>query len=179
MASDDFDLEEVDRLVEELARPIRPAPPVAPAPVVPAPETPALTPGQRWTTARVLMPAARIEPKERKFAFLSRITLPGLPRIPIPAALTHMQPAARSARLFVGLGVVLSAAMPFWPYAHGWSWGLVFYLSAIALNLVAGIWGAKLTWDERLPAAHTVAVGIVLWGVGLLAAETVPRIPYV
>ena len=53
---------------------------------------------------------------------------------------------------------------------------LLLYLSALELVVVTGIWGAKLTWDARLPAAHTVAVGTTVWGLGLLAAETVPRI---
>ena len=185
MASTDFDPEEVDRLVEALAKPLKrtpPAPPVAPSAAETAAPAPAtdqgtLTPGQRWTTARVLMPAPRTEPK-KAFAFLSAVNFPTLPRIS-SGALTETLSGPIWARVFVGLGVLLSAAMPYWPYAHGWSWGLVWYLSAIVLNLVAGIWGAKLTWDERLPAAHTVAVGIVLWGVGLLAAETVPRIAFV
>ena len=94
-------------------------------------------------------------------------------------AAIETQSGARWARVFVGLGVMLSAAMPYWPYAHGWSWGLVWYLSAVALTMVTGIWGAKLTWDARLPAAHTIAVGILLWGFGLLAAETVPRFTFV
>ena len=174
MASDDFDAEEIDRLVKALANPLKPAPPKAPvaaAATTPAPEQPALTPGQRWSNATLLMPAARTEPKE-KLAWLSAINLPWLSKISLPEMPTNV----RSARVFVALGVLLSAAMPYWPYAHGWSWGLVVYLVAIAINLVAGIWGAKLTWDERLPAAHTISVGIVLWGIGLLAAETVPRI---
>src|SRR5262245_63077226 len=160
---DRFDHDEVDRLVEALARPLKPISPFATvaAPAEPAaPEPNPLTPGQRWTTARVLMPAPRTEPK-KPLVIASALKLPALPKIPF---LTNMPPGALSARVFVALGVLLSAAMPYWPYAHGWSWGLVLYLAAIMLNLVAGIWGAKLTWDERLPAAHTVAVGIVLWG---------------
>ena len=176
MASEDFDAEEVDRLVKALANPVKPAAPKPPASpfaavVAAAPEPPVLTPGQRWSNATLLMPAARTEPKKR-FAFLSAIDLPWLPKISLP----QMPANVLSARVFVALGVILSAAMPYWPYAHGWSWGLIVYLAAIAINLIAGIWGAKLTWDERLPAAHTIAVAIVLWGVGLLAAETVPRI---
>lgn len=188
MASEQFDYEEVDRLVKSLAKPLTPTPPtpaVAPpattAAATPAAEQSALTPGQRWTTARVLMPAARTEPR-KPFAFASALRLPALrlpalPGIPFQLqALTETWSGARSARVFVGFGVLLSAAMPYWPYAHGWSWGLGLYLAAVLLNLVTGIWGAKLTWDARLPAAHTVAVGIVLWGFGLLAAETVPLV---
>jgi hypothetical protein len=74
--------------------------------------------------------------------------------------------------------VLLSAAMPYWPYSHAWSWGLVIYLCAVELVVVTGIWGAKLTWDAHLPAAHTVAVGTVIWGLGLIVAETAPRLMY-
>ena len=153
---------------------------------MPAPDSGGLTPGQRWSTARLLMPAARTEqPNQRKaFAFASAIRLPAWSKLAL-AFLAQIEKQIENlsgpiaARVFVGLGVLLSAALPYWPYAHAWSWGLVLYLSAVMLVLVTGIWGAKLTWDARLPAAHTVAVGTVLWGFGLLAAEAVPRIAYV
>lgn len=123
------------------------------------------------------MPAARTEPRER-FAFASSIAsrLPALPRFALPALSGMMDSTTLSARLFVALGVLLGAAMPYWPYAHAWSWGLLTYFAAVMLVMVTGIWGAKLTWDARLPAAHTVAVGTVVWGLGLLASEAVPRI---
>ncbi len=113
--------------------------------------------------------------RRTSFAFVSAISLPTLPRIAL-LALKEMQWDTLSVRTFVGLGVLLSAAMPYWPYALGWSWGLLLYVSAVALVVVTGIWGAKLTWDARLPAAHTVAVCTVFWGLGLLAVEAVPRI---
>ena len=93
-------------------------------------------------------------------------------------ALDDTQWGLLPARIFVALGVLYSAAMRYWPYSHDWSWGLLMYLSAVLLVVVTGIWGAKLTWDARLPAAHTLAIGTVVWGLGLFAAETVPRIVY-
>jgi hypothetical protein len=127
------------------------------------------------------MPAPRTEPRKAfPFTLPTAIALPAMPSIALASlglpSLGAMSASVVSARVFVALGVLLSAAMPHWPYGHAWSWGLLFYFCAIVLVLVTGIWGAKLTWDERLPAAHTVAIGIVLWGVGLLAAEAVPRI---
>ena len=185
MASHEFDPEEIDRLVKELATPRpAPAPVVASRAAADAPPPPAdpgaLTPGRRFTTARLVMPAARTEPRER-FAFASNVAsairLPALPRFGLPAALTGLMDSSMlSARLFVALGVLLGAAMPYWPYEHAWSWGLLIYFAAVMLVMVTGIWGAKLTWDARLPAAHTVAVGTVVWGLGLLASEAVPRI---
>ena len=215
MSSDDFDREEIDRLVKELSAPPKPTPP----PAAPAPDNNVvLTPGSRYSTAKLLMPAERVE-RRNPFEFLSNVTLPALPKIsmpPMPAmpkmptpalpkgafsklpgilirALPKMTPptlpklptslaaidlGALFARFFVGISVLLSAAMPYWPYPHAWSWGLLFYFFAVVLVVIAGIWSAKLTWDARLPAAHTLAVGTIVWGLGLLAAEAVPRIVY-
>lgn len=183
MASDDFDAAEVDRLVKELATPPKPparkpafAALAAEAAPPPATDHGALAPGRPWSTARLLMPASRTEHR-KGFAFASAISLPALPKITL-TDLIEAQWGTISVRTFVGLGVVLSAALPYWPYSHAWSWGLLLYVSSILLVVVTGIWGAKLTWDARLPAAHTVAVGTVIWGLGLLAAEAVPRIMY-
>jgi hypothetical protein len=182
MAGNDIDRDEIDRLIKDLAAARRQAPaPVATS--TPSATTPAVpTPGRRWTTARLLMPAARTE-RRNWLAGLSAIELPAWAKLPAWATsgfprLTDAQWNTWSARVFVGLGVLLSAAMPYWPYANAWSWGLLAYLCVVELIVVTGIWGAKLTWDARLPAAHTVAVGTVCWGLALLASETVPRIAY-
>jgi hypothetical protein len=181
MASHDLDREEIDLLIKGLAAPPRPPAP-APAADSPGVVTPAVpTPGRRWTTARLLMPAARTERRDwlalasKWSARASAIAHAASAKVGFPTV-TDAQWTAISARVFVALGVLLGAAMPYWPYAHAWSWGLLIYLSAVELVVVTGVWGAKRTWDARLPAAHTVAVGTVCWGLGLLAAETVPRI---
>lgn len=189
MANHDFEPEEIDRLVKELASSKR-AP--APRPAVTPSETSAAAPlsasdsgapsaGRPFTTARLIMPAVRSEPKSSKVRDLAAaIPLPKLPALGLPRLpeLDESQWSALSTNIFVGLGVLLGAAMPFWPYAHAWSWGLLIYLGAVQLVVVTGIWGAKLTWDARLPAAHTVSCGTAIWGLGLLAAEAVPRIGY-
>jgi hypothetical protein len=213
MASDDLERAEVDRLVTELARPPKPKPRQSAfaALVADAPSAsgngpgsssttdlgPAPYSGRTWTTANVLMPATRTEPRKRSallegFSLPKGFALPGrfsLPRFSLPrnmsvrslrkAAMTkwrQTQWSAVSVRTFVGLGAVLGGAMAYWPYAHAWSWGLAFYLCASEFVVVTGIWGAKLTWDAHLPAAHTVAVGTAIWGLGLMAVEAIPRI---
>lgn len=80
--------------------------------------------------------------------------------------------------MFVGLGLVLGAAMAFWPYTNTCSWGLGLYLSAVLLVVISGAWGAKLTWDARLGAAHTLALLVVFWGLTLVTAAVLPRIGY-
>jgi hypothetical protein len=184
MASDDFAPEEIDRLVKELATPVRPPAPrptyasSADAAATQSTDPGAPAPGRPFTTARLIMPAARTEPKpSRTRAFASSIPMPALPKFGLPH-LNDAQWGTLSTQLFVGLGVLLGAAMPFWPYAHAWSWGLLTYLAAVQLVVVTGVWGAKITWDARMPAAHTVALGTAIWGIGLLAAEAVPRIVY-
>ncbi|HEX5069331.1 MAG TPA: hypothetical protein VFV78_03875 [Vicinamibacterales bacterium] len=154
--------------------------------------------GRAWTTANVLMPAVRTErPPRKRFALPKGLSLPAgfplpgrpsLPRVALPRDLSFRslrraamnkwratQWSAWTVRTFVGLGVLLCAAMPYWPYAHAWSWGLAIYLCASEMVVVTGIWGAKLTWDAHLPAAHTVAVGTTIWGLGLMAVEAIPR----
>jgi len=194
MASDDIEGAEVDRLVTELAHPPkRPARRsvfaalVADAPEartrVPAPSgapTQATSaPGRTWTTSNVMMPAARTI-RRRRFVLPSRIRFDFSSLRKTALDKWKRTPwSAVSVRMFVGLGVLLGAAMPYWPYAHAWSWGLVFYLCSAEMVVVTGIWGAKLTWDTHLPAAHTVAVGTTIWGLGLMAVQTIPRIAYV
>jgi heme A synthase len=111
------------------------------------------------------------------FAFASAMHLPTLPRLSLPT-LTEPHWRVLTARLFVGLGLVFCAAMPFWPYTNSCSWGLMLYLSAVLLVVITGVWGAKLAWDARLGATHTLALCIVFWGLTLVAAEVLPRVGY-
>lgn len=103
--------------------------------------------------------------------------MPALPQLSLPV-LTETQWTVLTARMFVGLGLALAAAMPFWPYANTCSWGLMLYLSAALLVVVTGVWGAKLTWDARLGAAHTLALCTVFWGLTFVTAEVLPRVGY-
>jgi hypothetical protein len=75
-------------------------------------------------------------------------------------------------RMYVGLAVLLGSAMPYWPYPKAGTWWLLFYLFAVAMVLIAGIWSARLTWITRLGVAHIVALSVVLWGITLAAEET-------
>jgi len=198
--NDDIDRAEIDQLVDDLAQRRAPKPvlpPVfasigpdesdrlaaAPEPA-PAPDARPAGPG-RWTTARVLMPSTRTT-RKRAFALGSLAAAIGprawprlahLPQLVLPE-MSEAQLAVFTARLFVALGLVLSAAMPYWPYANGSSWGLLLYLSALLLDMVTGVWGAKLTWDRRLGAAHALSLCVVFWALTLVAAEVLPRVGY-
>ena len=78
----------------------------------------------------------------------------------------------------VALGVLLGAAQPQWPYAKGCGWWLALYMAAVEIVVVAGIWGARVSWKSRLGFAHVIAVCTIIWGLGLTAQEVLPRVGY-
>ena len=78
----------------------------------------------------------------------------------------------------VGLGVLLGAALPQWPYGKACGWWLALYMAAVGTVVVAGIWGAHVSWRSRLGFAHMIAVCTIMWGLGLTAQEVLPRIGY-
>jgi hypothetical protein len=199
MANDDFDRQEVDRLVRGLSAP---EPPAVPQPAVSqaSAEPPAQPPAQpppapqvhrvsRWTSARILMPAMRTAGPRKTFASaiglpdLPALRLPNLPALRLPdlpalrlPALTEATRRVLIIRAWVTLGLLLSVSLPYWPYPKTYLLGMLLYLFAVALLVVAGVWSAKLTWDVRLGGAHTVSIGIVLWAIALVAAETMPQV---
>jgi hypothetical protein len=182
MDPDDVDREQIDRLVQELIK-TQPLPAATPAAgqTIAGPE-PAWPPGapsgqaeprlvNRWTNVRLLMPPARTPGTAKHLALVPIISLSQVPdlnrylRMPAPIVMT---------RMWVGLGAVYSASMAFWPYPKTYLWGLLLYLFCLGLVLVSGVWGARLSWEARLGASHTIALGSVVWAVTLVAAETLP-----
>lgn len=170
MAADSSDGPEIDLLIRDLTTTTR----------VPAKSTPAVS----RTSARSAQAQPEIaewvasRPAERRpagtpgfgkgLALASALSLPPLPHLfnfSVPSAVTMV-------RMWVGLALVYSTSMTMWPYPKTYFWGLVLYLLSLALALVAGVWGAKLSWEARLGAAHTVALGAVVLAVALAAAET-------
>ena len=78
----------------------------------------------------------------------------------------------------VALGVLLGIALPQWPYARACGWWLLLYLTAVGTVVVAGAWGARVSWKSRIGLAHIVAVGTMIWGLALTAHEVLPRVGY-
>ena len=176
MAADNLEGKEVDLLIQELAAP--PLKPVAPKPVVSPPVT--------ASAVAPIAPAAGPRATTRPYApgvssnrFVSAIRLrPAIKSMGLPAFELPVFGETATVRVWVGLGVALAVALPFWPYPKAYSWGLLLYLLSVVLLLVTGIWSARLTWVTRLGIAHTVALSVVLWGLTLVAGETLPRIGY-
>jgi len=200
MVDDNSDREEVDLLIRGLAAKRRATPAAAPVVSLPlVPPVPAQSPfAQLVETPRV---APRPESKEstRPDAGQPTPTPPAPPAPPMPAAgrkkrfeiasflsllpalpdLRHVLPTpgrVTMARLWVGLGVLNVGAMAYWPYPKTYLWGLVLYLFSLGLALVIGVWAARLSWDEHLGGAHTIALGTVAGTISLGAAVTLPLI---
>ena len=78
----------------------------------------------------------------------------------------------------VALGVLLGAAMPYWPYEKACGLWLGLYMATVAIVVVAGIWGARVSWRSRLGFAHMIAICTIIWGLALTAQEVLPRVGY-
>jgi hypothetical protein len=78
----------------------------------------------------------------------------------------------------VTLGVALGGLMTQWPYLHSCGLPLAGYLGAVAMVMVAGAWGAIVSWKQRSASAHVVALLLILWGIALGTERVLPRISY-
>ncbi len=107
-------------------------------------------------------------------SFSSLPSFPSVRSLPSLSALNHLGTPRETTvvRICVGLAVSLASAMPFWPYPRSGAWWMLFYLFAVAMVLVSGVWSAQLTWRTRLGYAHTLALVVVLWGITLATVET-------
>src|SRR5207247_3713536 len=78
----------------------------------------------------------------------------------------------------VSLGVLLGLALPEWPYDRACGPWLLLYLSAVSLVMIAGLWGARVSWRGRVGWAHILAVITIIWGLGLTPPQVLPRVGY-
>jgi hypothetical protein len=83
-----------------------------------------------------------------------------------------------AAWLWTLLGLVAGAAVPFWPYARGCGWWLGAYGAVVAVVLVVALRAVRVTWRERVGAAHALAFLVLLWGLTLGAELVLPRVGY-
>jgi hypothetical protein len=135
-------------------------------------------PGSRWSNVRLLMPAERTGERSSIGAAIKTSLGPAInfaQRLPVPRFISATGQVA-AARMWVALSAVFSATLIFWPYPKTYLWGMVFYILSIGIAVVSGVWGARLSWEARLGAAHTVSVGTVFWAIGLAAVNTLPVI---
>jgi hypothetical protein len=175
MASNGFDSEEIDHLVRELAAKewvTTTATPAGSPPLAAAQNPP--RPGSRWSNVRIMMPAIQTPRFRRRLARTALVMLGRLPKLPDLSRFVRTPGPTATVRMWVALGAVYSAMLTFWPYQRTYYWGILFYLVSLALVVVTGVWGARLSWEARLGAAHTIALGTVLWAVRLASTQLLP-----
>ncbi|MDQ3697079.1 MAG: hypothetical protein M3373_03500 [Gemmatimonadota bacterium] len=105
---------------------------------------------------------------------------------PPPAAVGAPAPAARATRgwqvyLRVALALGLGVGILFWPhdsYAIRCGVNLFLYMASTAAITLSGMWSAVWTWRHRAPVGHIASLAVMLWGVGLAAAQVLPRVGY-
>ena len=91
---------------------------------------------------------------------------------------------AQQRKAMIGAGArlilvfALGAALWMWPYSRDCGWGWFGYVGVEGVIVGGGLWVAFTTWRARLPRMHTFALLIILAGLGLIAAEVLPRIGY-
>ena len=65
-----------------------------------------------------------------------------------------------------------------WPYPHGCGLWLYLYLGTTLVVVLTGLWGAVSAWKRQVAAAHLLALGVVCWGLVLVAGLVLPRTGY-
>jgi hypothetical protein len=86
--------------------------------------------------------------------------------------------AAMGAGARLILVFALFGALAVWPYENACGSGLFGYIFAEAAIVAGGLWVAFTTWRARLPRLHAVSLLVILIGLGLIAAEVLPRNGY-
>jgi hypothetical protein len=78
----------------------------------------------------------------------------------------------------LGLALVLSTALLFWPYSSRCGLPLAGYLGAVGALGVAGLWAAAGSWSYRMARSHTLAMLVVIWSLVLAGMQALPRVGY-
>jgi hypothetical protein len=76
------------------------------------------------------------------------------------------------------VALALGVAITQWPYAHDCGLAAAPYLLVVVMILVMAAWAAAGSWKHRLPVAHVVSLGLLLWGLFLGAQDVLPRVGY-
>jgi hypothetical protein len=103
------------------------------------------------------------------------------PRARVPGTTAAPAAARRSVAMtwfWVGLAVLLTAALAIWPYGKSCGLQLFFYLGAATLALLAGATGAVNSWRTRRGLAHLISLLVVVIAGIMGAGEVLPRVGY-
>lgn len=102
----------------------------------------------------------------------------GAPAAPAPAA------SAPGRRTWLGmwartlLGVGLAIGLSAWPWVHRCGFYLYFYLGAVGLLALAGVWVMRVSWVRRSGLSHVLGLLMLAYATWLGAGEILPRVGY-
>jgi hypothetical protein len=80
-----------------------------------------------------------------------------------------------SALARLALVVMLTAALPWWPYATRCGAGVAALVGAYAMVAIGGLWVATYSWRHRLATSHSLALAFLMAGLVLVASQVLPR----
>ena len=69
----------------------------------------------------------------------------------------------------------LAAALVWWPYGRDCGLPLAGFVGAASMLIVGGTWSAACAWRRRLAIPHVASIALLVAGLALVGAESVPR----
>ncbi len=93
-------------------------------------------------------------------------------------------PTALGGRAWLGtwmrtlLGVALAVGLNTWPWSHICGLRLYYYLAAIGLLGLTGMWVMLVSWRRRSGLSHILGLLMLAYAVWLGASELLPRVGY-
>ena len=126
---------------------------------------------------------AELRKYEREFDGLPPEPTPDQLRAQRLASIAQKEREERDAAAFktwvrLLLVVALAGSLHLWPYARDCGVGLGLYLAAETAIAIGGVWVAVHAWIHRLGRTHALAFVMVLWGMGRVAVDVLPRVGY-
>lgn len=110
--------------------------------------------------------------------------LKGDPETPLPAA-PHLAlrprprpPGWQRSWAWVVLALALGAGLSQWPYSRTCGFPLYGYVSVVSLLPIIALRAAIVTWSDRRPVAHVLAILMIFTGAGYAADVVLPRVNY-
>ena len=76
------------------------------------------------------------------------------------------------------LGLALAAGLSVWPWWHGCGLKEYFYLSAVGLLSLTGLWVMLVSWRRRSGLSHILGLLMLGYALWLGASEILPRVGY-
>jgi hypothetical protein len=99
-------------------------------------------------------------------------------RTPLSSGRPKRQSTPLGVWVKVLVALVLGVAITQWPYLHDCGLASVPYLAIAAMIVIMAAWAAAGSWKHRMPVAHVLSLGLILWGLIVAAHDVLPRVGY-